>query len=327
MTPALTANVASTTSSPGALVAGGADTCCHAAAATASTGSRCVVGARRMNGYCVPSQCCLMICQHTRADDEGGFVMGSCVDAPRWRKRQPNGEWSYEDRNGGGKEWGPLYHWWVSRTLSLVASLYFWGRSVVEGDESGLRVWEAPVLDVTWMIEGMVTYYEMFKGKGSWSHRESKIWPQYKSKKADMDRSQTHARKPRKMSPIRLTQSALGLVVFGSVVLGGYINRGGRERLPVARSWAHFDPHLTEHVVMLADNVHRLLAIPWLAFEVPFPAAVHLVRHSVAGTLATFWCLAPWKHRDQTLGGENGGDIQQELGGILQARSKAEHRT
>jgi hypothetical protein len=39
----------------------------------------------------------------------------------------------------------------------------FWGRAVSGGEQPELEVWEAAVLDVTWMMEGMVAYYELFK--------------------------------------------------------------------------------------------------------------------------------------------------------------------
>ncbi|KAK6992781.1 hypothetical protein R3P38DRAFT_3429464 [Favolaschia claudopus] len=84
---------------------------------------------------------------------------------PAWRKRGTDGCWEVENGYGeGGREWGSLYQWGVNGVLTIVASLYFWGRAV--GDRAELRrVWESAVLDVVWMFEGMATYYEMFKGK------------------------------------------------------------------------------------------------------------------------------------------------------------------
>jgi hypothetical protein len=70
-----------------------------------------------------------------------------------------------ESYGKAGREWGPLYQWGVNGTLSIVASLYFWGRGVVDGEDALLREWEAAVVDVTWMLEGMAAYYELFKGR------------------------------------------------------------------------------------------------------------------------------------------------------------------
>ncbi|KAJ7836828.1 hypothetical protein B0H13DRAFT_1651900, partial [Mycena leptocephala] len=82
---------------------------------------------------------------------------------PSWRKKETDGRWSVEAYGEAGREWGPLYQWGVNGTLSILASLYFWGRAVSSGEQSELEVWEAAVLDVTWMMEGMATYYELFK--------------------------------------------------------------------------------------------------------------------------------------------------------------------
>ncbi|KAJ7477129.1 hypothetical protein B0H11DRAFT_1701666 [Mycena galericulata] len=86
---------------------------------------------------------------------------------PEWRKKDGNGDWSTVDGYGkGGKEWGDLTQWGVNGTLSIVASLYFWGSAVGEGEDAGmLATWEAAVLDVTWMLEGMATFYEKFNRK------------------------------------------------------------------------------------------------------------------------------------------------------------------
>ncbi|KAK6985136.1 hypothetical protein R3P38DRAFT_3230796 [Favolaschia claudopus] len=84
---------------------------------------------------------------------------------PSWRVKDKGGRWivttSY---GGGGREWGPLYHWGVNGGLSIVASLYFWGLGLVSQKE-GTPAWELAVQDVCWMFEGMAAYYEMFKGK------------------------------------------------------------------------------------------------------------------------------------------------------------------
>ena len=82
---------------------------------------------------------------------------------PKWRKQDGKGAWIAGGEYGGtGQDWGPLYVWGVNGTLTLLASLYFWGCAVTDPD---LLVWEAAVCDVTWMLEGMATYYEKFNRK------------------------------------------------------------------------------------------------------------------------------------------------------------------
>lgn len=84
---------------------------------------------------------------------------------PSWRKLETDGTWSVAGGYGAdGKEWGPLYQWGVNGTLSIVASLYFWGCAVQE-DYTQRLAWEAAVLDVSWMLEGMACYYEKFYRK------------------------------------------------------------------------------------------------------------------------------------------------------------------
>ncbi|KAJ7138902.1 hypothetical protein C8R46DRAFT_921821 [Mycena filopes] len=80
---------------------------------------------------------------------------------PKWRKKGSDGKWSL-DGYGDGAEWGPLYQWGVNGILNLVVSLYFWGCSIV-GNDAQIREWELAVLDVSWMMEGMVVYYEKFR--------------------------------------------------------------------------------------------------------------------------------------------------------------------
>ncbi|KAJ7811535.1 hypothetical protein B0H14DRAFT_2378293 [Mycena olivaceomarginata] len=80
---------------------------------------------------------------------------------PTWRKRGKDGMSTAE----GGREWGPWYQWGVNGTLNIVVSLYFWGVAIVGNPDSDLKVWEAGVADVTWMLEGMAVYYELFKKK------------------------------------------------------------------------------------------------------------------------------------------------------------------
>jgi hypothetical protein len=78
-------------------------------------------------------------------------------------RKETDGRWSIEAYGEAGRELGPLYQWGVNGTLSLLASLYFWGRAVSGSEQSELEVWEVAVLDVTWMMEGMAAYYELFK--------------------------------------------------------------------------------------------------------------------------------------------------------------------
>ncbi|KAJ7652316.1 hypothetical protein B0H17DRAFT_1214982 [Mycena rosella] len=85
---------------------------------------------------------------------------------PGWREKGRDGKWSSGGEYGeGGKDWGPLYQWGVNGTLTLLAGLYFWGcalKAGVHDSEVGMGEWEDAVADVTWMLEGMATYYEKF---------------------------------------------------------------------------------------------------------------------------------------------------------------------
>ncbi|KAJ7612878.1 hypothetical protein B0H17DRAFT_1153271 [Mycena rosella] len=85
---------------------------------------------------------------------------------PGWREKGRDRKWPIGgEYGGGGKEWGPLYQWGVNGTLTLLAALYFWGCAVkdgVRGSEAGMGEWEDAVADVTWMLEGMATYYKKF---------------------------------------------------------------------------------------------------------------------------------------------------------------------
>ncbi|KAK6975114.1 hypothetical protein R3P38DRAFT_3238013 [Favolaschia claudopus] len=84
---------------------------------------------------------------------------------PSWRIRGVDGRWVVSEKYGaGGKEWGSLYRWGINGVLTIVASLYFWGRAV-RLDAEMCAIWEAAMQDVVWIFEGMATYYEMFKGK------------------------------------------------------------------------------------------------------------------------------------------------------------------
>ncbi|KAJ7835179.1 hypothetical protein B0H14DRAFT_2590444 [Mycena olivaceomarginata] len=67
---------------------------------------------------------------------------------PVWRTKDVDGQWSVVGGYGdGGREWGPLYQWGINGVLSIVASLYFWGRAVHENAKFCGR-WEAAVGDV-----------------------------------------------------------------------------------------------------------------------------------------------------------------------------------
>ncbi|KAJ7766369.1 hypothetical protein DFH07DRAFT_737340 [Mycena maculata] len=84
---------------------------------------------------------------------------------PAWRVKDGDGKWSVTGGYGkDGTEWGNLYQWGVNGTLSLLAALYFWGVAV-EGQGELETVWEAEVIDVAWMLEGMAAYYERFNRK------------------------------------------------------------------------------------------------------------------------------------------------------------------
>jgi hypothetical protein len=82
-----------------------------------------------------------------------------------WRKRGNDGKWRAGEYSGGGREWGVLYQWGVNGTLNIVVSLYFWDVAIVGNPDADLKIWEAGVADVTWMLEGMVVYYKLFKKK------------------------------------------------------------------------------------------------------------------------------------------------------------------
>ncbi|KAK7043456.1 hypothetical protein R3P38DRAFT_2510527 [Favolaschia claudopus] len=84
---------------------------------------------------------------------------------PSWRTKGADDRWiAGNTYGGGGREWGALYHWGVNGMLSVVASLYFWGRAI-DSKQEFIITWETAVQDVVWMFEGMAMYYEMFKGK------------------------------------------------------------------------------------------------------------------------------------------------------------------
>ncbi|KAJ7123802.1 hypothetical protein C8R43DRAFT_958954 [Mycena crocata] len=83
---------------------------------------------------------------------------------PAWRVMGSDGRWEVTGGYGpDGKEWGPLFRWGVNGTLSIVASLYFWGCALPDSDPDARTSWETEVQDVVWMLEGLATYYEMWK--------------------------------------------------------------------------------------------------------------------------------------------------------------------
>ncbi|KAJ7618965.1 hypothetical protein DFH06DRAFT_1011688, partial [Mycena polygramma] len=83
---------------------------------------------------------------------------------PAWRRRGANGQWSI----GGdyGEDWDILDRRGVNGVINLPASLYFWGRQVhgaraKEGEEwfkKNVKVWDAAVHDVAWMLDGLHAY-------------------------------------------------------------------------------------------------------------------------------------------------------------------------
>ncbi|KAJ7169364.1 hypothetical protein C8R43DRAFT_945303 [Mycena crocata] len=82
---------------------------------------------------------------------------------PAWREKSQDGTWVAEGPYGpDGKEWGELYRWGVNGTLTIVASLYFWGLAVISDAGVFKSAWVVAVNDVCWMMEGLATFYEMF---------------------------------------------------------------------------------------------------------------------------------------------------------------------
>ncbi|KAJ7484892.1 hypothetical protein B0H11DRAFT_1648010, partial [Mycena galericulata] len=72
---------------------------------------------------------------------------------PEWRTRDPDGMWKIHELYDG--DWDDkLLHWGPNGTLSVVASLYFWGCAVIEAPESQDE-WELAVNDVAWILEGL----------------------------------------------------------------------------------------------------------------------------------------------------------------------------
>ncbi|KAJ7601819.1 hypothetical protein DFH06DRAFT_1024704, partial [Mycena polygramma] len=75
---------------------------------------------------------------------------------PPWRTKDADGR--YSTGTEYGDEWGTLAIPGQNGTLSVVASLYFWGssRRTPASMPDGIQEdWEAAVLDVAWMLEGL----------------------------------------------------------------------------------------------------------------------------------------------------------------------------
>ncbi|KAJ7784200.1 hypothetical protein B0H16DRAFT_1446458 [Mycena metata] len=85
---------------------------------------------------------------------------------PEWRAKDDDGAWLTSSVYGpdDGEAWGHLFQWGTNGTLSIVASLYFWGLGV-RNDAVHHAVWEKAVLDVGWMLEGLAIFYEKFSRK------------------------------------------------------------------------------------------------------------------------------------------------------------------
>ncbi|KAJ7856830.1 hypothetical protein B0H14DRAFT_2352477, partial [Mycena olivaceomarginata] len=76
-----------------------------------------------------------------------------CMVDGKWEVQAQYGEWEDE-----------LLVWGKNGHLVLIASLYFWGRAVLESPTLHLD-WEAAVLDVTWILEGIALDYEHYVEK------------------------------------------------------------------------------------------------------------------------------------------------------------------
>jgi hypothetical protein len=81
---------------------------------------------------------------------------------PEWRVRGSDGKWAIQESYG---EWeDALLVWGNNGHLTLVASLYFWGLAALKS--TTLRSsWEAAVIDVTWILEGIALDYENYVKK------------------------------------------------------------------------------------------------------------------------------------------------------------------
>ncbi|KAJ7469883.1 hypothetical protein B0H11DRAFT_1731310 [Mycena galericulata] len=85
---------------------------------------------------------------------------------PAWRVKDSQGRWALGDDAGGyGADWASLEFPGVNGCLSIVASLYFWGRAVRNDSQNARSQWEAAVEDVAWMLEGMGRAYLKPRGR------------------------------------------------------------------------------------------------------------------------------------------------------------------
>ncbi|CAK5277067.1 unnamed protein product [Mycena citricolor] len=85
---------------------------------------------------------------------------------PEWRVADTVGGagWSRVEYGAGGREWGPLYRWGPNGAQNLVAAFYFWGLRLRESSTSNqIAVWNEAVQDLGWMLEGLASFYELWK--------------------------------------------------------------------------------------------------------------------------------------------------------------------
>ncbi|KAJ7168774.1 hypothetical protein C8R46DRAFT_897828, partial [Mycena filopes] len=78
---------------------------------------------------------------------------------PEWRKKDKHGARKVYSEYDEGMDWDTLASRGPNGTLSVVASLYFWGSAcegaAVASTPEDKQLWEAAVHDVTWMLEGV----------------------------------------------------------------------------------------------------------------------------------------------------------------------------
>ncbi|KAJ6454924.1 hypothetical protein C8R47DRAFT_996975 [Mycena vitilis] len=73
---------------------------------------------------------------------------------PPWRERGEDGYWKVGGSWGPDDQWDPLEAPGQNGCLSVVASLFFWGRAVLSVP-AAVEAWERALFDVTWMLEGL----------------------------------------------------------------------------------------------------------------------------------------------------------------------------
>ncbi|KAJ7511244.1 hypothetical protein B0H11DRAFT_2215083 [Mycena galericulata] len=73
---------------------------------------------------------------------------------PAWRTRDADGHWSVGGSWGPADQWDPLEAPGPNGCLSVVASLFFWGRAKTQSEELRSQ-WDRAVQDVVWMLEGL----------------------------------------------------------------------------------------------------------------------------------------------------------------------------